>query len=73
MVVKKHANAVIAAQHRAVSNRTHLLTSARQFLGGAAGSQASVAALIGTMPRSVSARHVMRAIFGQPPQETHAS
>jgi hypothetical protein len=32
MAVKKHANAVIAAQHRAVSNRSHLLTSARQLV-----------------------------------------
>jgi hypothetical protein len=37
MAVKKSANAVTAAQVRALSNRSHRLTNVRQFFGGTLG------------------------------------
>ena len=58
MAVKKSANAVTAAQVRALSNRSHRLTNVRQFFGGALGCKVSAAALMGAVPMSVSKKQV---------------
>ncbi len=58
MAVKKSANAVTAAQVRALSSRSHRLTNVRQFCGGALGCQVRMAWLMGAVPRSVSKKLV---------------
>ena len=58
IAVRNSADAAIAAQARTVSSRSHRITIARQFVGGALGSQASVAWLMGTVPPSVTKTQV---------------
>src|SRR5213080_4553009 len=58
MAVKKSANAVTAAQVRALSSRSHRLINVRQFFGGALGCQLRMVWLMGAVPRSVSKKQV---------------